>query len=207
MKFFVYADYICEFHQQVHPKLLAQQREMRDDELSVPVTSWVAEDRLHNGPGWEFVLILRTRGCEYGRNPKKGCTMCGYLNDAPRNSPTESQIWTQFEVGYLRFREIAQKRELPPNSVVFKIFTSGKLFDPMEVPASTQEKIFDKLVLDEQIGEVAVESRPEYIMARDPSGVQNFTTRKHLDVGVGLEAVTDQFRDTYIQKGFLFRIF
>lgn len=133
--------------------------------------------------------------------------MCGYLNDAPRNSPTEMQLRTQFEVGYHRFQEVAQKRDLPTDSVVFKVFTSGSFLDPEEVPTTTQDKIFEQLAQDRYVAEVAVESRPEFVLNWDPSGVQNLTQRKHLDVGVGLEAVTDHYRDTYIQKGFSFADF
>jgi hypothetical protein len=133
--------------------------------------------------------------------------MCGYLNDAPASPPSEEELQQQFAVGLQKFQEHAQKQSIPPESVVFKIFTSGSFFDPEEVPRSLQDDFLQTLIQDARVGEIAVESRPEYVMDLDPNWLARIAHGKHLDVGVGLEAVTDPFRDAYIQKGFSFADF
>ncbi|HMF33444.1 MAG TPA: archaeosine biosynthesis radical SAM protein RaSEA [Candidatus Lokiarchaeia archaeon] len=203
----VYADYICELNRESRRDLLQERREISSDRLSMPVATWVGTDRLHNGPGWEFVVILRTVGCKFGRDPRTGCTMCGYLNDAPLNPPTDADIRNQFIAGFHTFLERTQEKDLPAGSVVFKIFTSGSFFDHEEVPFNLQDEILSTLAADDHVAEIAVESRPEYVNAIDKEWVAGIAQAKHLDVGVGLEAVTDLFRDTYIQKGFSFADF
>jgi radical SAM enzyme (TIGR01210 family) len=96
---------------------------------------------------------------------------------------------------------------LPPSSIAFKIFTSGSFFDPEEVPHSLQAEIISWLAENPNVSEVAVESRPEFVAALDQSWLAESARRKHLDVGIGLEAVSDAFRDTYIHKGFSYADF
>lgn len=187
--------------------MLTDRKEGTPEQLARPVATWLGPDRLHSGPGWEFVLILRTVGCKYGRDPAGGCTMCGYLNDAPSNAPSEEQLRSQFQDGCRTFLQKIQEKKVPIASVTFKIFTSGSFFDPEEVPYSLQDEIFAWLAANASIAEIAVESRPEFVAALDQSWLASVARQKHLDVGVGLEAVSDPFRDTYIHKGFSYADF
>ncbi len=197
-----YADYICQLNRAARQAILTNRSKATSEQLSRPVATWFAPDRLHSGPGWEFVLILRTVGCKFGRDPAGGCTMCGYLNDAPSNAPSEDQLRSQFQDGCRAFLQKIQEKHLPPASVAFKIFTSGSFFDPEEVPRSLQAEIFTWLAENPSVAEIAVESRPEFVTVLDQSWLAGVAHAKHLDVGVGLEAVSDSFRDTYIHKGF-----
>jgi len=202
-----YADFTCQLNQRSRQQLLFARSEVTPEQLSKPVAMWMSPDRLHNGPGWEFVLILRTIGCKYGRDPAGGCTMCGYLNDAPQNSPSVDQLRNQFQEGFRIFLERVQAKNIAPSSVAFKIFTSGSFFDPDEVPSSLQSEILSKLGDTPTVAEIAVESRPEFIATLDKPWLATVAQKKHFDVGVGLEAVSDAFRETYIHKGFSYKDF
>ncbi len=202
-----YADYICQLNQAARQAIMNNRTEATPVQLASPVATWLAPDRLHSGPGWEFVVILRTIGCKFGRDPAGGCTMCGYLNDAPANAPSEDQLRHQFQEGCRIFLQYLQAKNLPPSSVAFKIFTSGSFFDPEEVPHSLQTEIILWLAENPTVVEIAVESRPEFVAALDQSWLAGNAHKKHLDVGVGLEAVSDTFRDTYIHKGFSYADF
>ncbi len=202
-----YADYICQLNRTARQAILANRSEASPGQLIKPVATWLASDRLHSGPGWEFVLILRTVGCKYGRDPAGGCTMCGYLNDAPVNAPSEDHLRHQFQDGCHIFLQKVQEKKLPPASVAFKIFTSGSFFDPEEVPRPLQAEILAWLAENPSVAEVAVESRPEFVAAQDQKWLAGVARQKHLDVGVGLEAVSDSFRDTFIHKGFSYADF
>ncbi len=202
-----YANYICQLNRAARQAMLADRSEASPGQLSTPVATWFAPDRLHSGPGWEFVLILRTVGCQYGRDPAGGCTMCGYLNDAPTNAPSEDQLRHQFQAGCQTFLQKVQEKKLSPASVAFKIFTSGSFFDPEEVPRSLQAEILASLARNPSVAEIAVESRPEFVAELDQQYLADVPRQKHLDVGVGLEAVSDAFRETYIRKGFSYADF
>ncbi|OLS13065.1 MAG: histone acetyltransferase, ELP3 family [Promethearchaeota archaeon CR_4] len=203
----VYADFTSQLNQRSRQQILLERGTATEKQLSTPVATWLSPDRLHTSLGWEFVLILRTIGCKYGRDPAGGCTMCGYLNDVPQNPPSEDQLRLQFHEGCRIFEQQIRAKNLPPASVTFKIFTSGSFFDQEEVPPALQADILSKLGDYPTVAEIAVESRPEFVNRLDQSWLAAVARKKHFDVGIGLEAVSDAFRETYIHKGFSYADF
>jgi hypothetical protein len=140
------------------------------------------------------VIILPTRGCEWGRN--SGCTMCGYVYDSAGRKLTQEEILNQFSSALSNLNSIEY----------LKIFNSGSFFDGMEIAQTTSEKIFEQVNNRPEIRRVQVESRPEFltheILRKAKEGLN-----AELEIGVGLETTNDYIRVNCINKGFLLEDF
>ena len=166
-----------------------------------PIASWIKDDRLRNGMGYEFVIILRTKGCSWARSSSGGCTMCGYFNDC---SPDISQdnLYNQFESALEKnSKKLVEIRE-NNSDLLLKIFTSGSFFDDIEVTPEIRKKILEKTAEINTIRELLVETRPDFISEDKLNDAKKHLGYKQLELGIGMESSNKFVREILINKGF-----
>lgn len=172
--------------------------------LDRPVSFWIKEDRLLNGKGKEFTIVLRTKGCNWALSEKGGCSMCGYINDSYLQKINHNHIFNQFEFA---FQSKLEQINSDQDNYILKIFNSGSFFDDNEISEQIREKIYKKIADFDKLKEIVVESRPEYISKEKLEAMQNFLKNKYIEVAIGLETVNDKIRNQYINKGLLYEAF
>ncbi|MDD1674609.1 MAG: archaeosine biosynthesis radical SAM protein RaSEA [Methanomicrobiales archaeon] len=157
-----------------------------------PVAAWAGMDRHRDEVMASLTIILRSGGCRWGR-----CRMCGY----------RSVRYAMLSENELEQRIIAQLRWVEDQFdlhkfPLIKIYSSGSVFDPREVPLGAQNRIAD--LFRGKI--VVVESRPEFVHQEE---VTEFLARldtgahaRPLAVAMGLETADDVVREKSIDKGF-----
>ena len=155
-----------------------------------PLDPWHAssvwhERELLGGEHVDAVVgVLRTSGCSHDREAG-GCTMCGYGADTPVVPPTTEQLLAQV-------REVASQRRGAP---WVKLYTSGSMLDPREVPEAVQDAI---LAAFGDARRLTVESRAEHVT---PDRVRHLAGGGNLEVAIGLESACDAVLEGAIAKG------
>lgn len=172
----------------------------RRDFRDRPVRYWFEKDRLLNKIGTSLVVVLATRGCDWALSSGGGCSMCGYVYDAPVTAPDSGSLIKQFDSAYKASASVKAP-------MAIKIFTSGSFFDEKEVPKPAREDILNKIASDERVEEVIVETRPEYVNYEILSECLSILGEIHFEVAIGLETSNDNIRHCYINKGFQLRDF
>ena len=98
-----------------------------------PVAAWIDRERLGNDVIPALTLILKSGGCGWNR-----CLMCGYRHF---RYPGDEASLVGLIRGQLRWVE---KRFSGQEYRMVKIFTSGSLLDPREVPPDARLEILTK---------------------------------------------------------------
>ena len=145
-----------------------------------PLSCWIEKERLNGRIVDCLTIILRSRGCRWGK-----CLMCGF----PRFSAGVEELKKQINFAFERARKKPE---------ILKIFTSGSFFDDEENPSSFREYVYD-VAESRGIRKLIVESRPEFVFNCDA-----FNRDFELEVGIGLETSNDRIRDLCVNKGFSF---
>lgn len=172
--------------------------------LNRPISYWIKEDRLRDGIGKEFTIILRSKGCSWGSSERGGCSMCGYYLDAINEEVSTTQLINQFDYAYNnKINEIEQD----PHNYNLKIYNSGSFLDEKEIPKEVRNYIFEKIASIEKFKEVTIESRLEYITSETLEEILEFFKKKYIEIAIGLETVDDYIRNNFINKGVLFEDF
>ena len=151
-----------------------------------PVAVWKDRARNNGRPINCLNIILRTKGCSWGR--ESGCSMCGYIYDATEKTSPED-IKRQIDK--------ALNQEETENPLYIKIFTSGSFFDEDEIPPETREYIYSRI--SEKDPEIlGVESRPEYI---EPEKIKESVEHNNeFEVGLGVETTNNKLLNEVINK-------
>ncbi len=149
-----------------------------------PASVWHEEELLGTDVVDTLVAVLRTRGCSHERSTG-GCTMCGYASETPQSPPSEDELLAQVE-------EVANRRG---DARWVKLYTSGSMLDPEEVPLLMLEAIRETFG-DADV--LTVESRAEHVTA---DRVRALGDGPSLEVAIGLESACDQVLEGAINKG------
>ncbi len=157
--------------------------------------SWSSEDLLYSGIGNAIFIILPTPGCAHALSESGGCTMCSYIADSPLEKVSSSELITIF-------KNLMERREIQPKTVV-KIFVSGSFLNEEELPKEARDEILKILNNEENIEEVVVESRPEYVTDEVIQECCSLLPDKIFEVSIGLESSSDYIKKYKINKGFL----
>jgi radical SAM enzyme (TIGR01210 family) len=176
----------------------------RSHSLDKPVSFWIKKDRLLNGKGKEFAIILRTNGCNWALSQLGGCSMCGYVNDAYLQKIDNKHVLNQFEFA---INSKLEEINIDQEDYILKIFNSGSFFDDNEISEEIRQNIYKEITKIDKIKEVVVESRPEYISKEKLEIMQKYLGRKYIEIAIGLETINDEIRIQYINKGFLYKDF
>ena len=171
---------------------------LSERELSNPISYWIKEDRLLNGIGKEFTIILRTRGCRWALSEQGGCSMCGYIRDSYIENLKPQYIKDQFLKAWNAKIEEIEKDDF---NFIIKIFNSGSFFDDEEIPEDTRDFIYEKISQVDKIKEIVVESRVEFLNEIKLKKMKEMLGDKHIEIAIGLETSNDHIRINYLNKG------
>jgi archaeosine synthase beta-subunit len=162
-------------------------------EAERPVAAWIDGERLGNEIVPALTLILKSGGCGWNR-----CLMCGYRHF---RYPCEGTALAGLIRGQLAW--IAD-RFPPEDYAIVKIFTSGSLLDPAEVPSDVRREILRAF----RGKTVVAETRPEFVtpeaVGECLADLDTGTGPVSFTVAIGLETSDDRIREKCMAKGFRF---
>ncbi len=125
--------------------------------------------------------------------------MCGFrakIEQVNRDKPvSHKQLMRIYHLG-----RVAVIGTSPRN---LTIYNGGSFLNDDELPLQTQLEICDKVRRHSTIEKLMVESRPEFVTKDKVKSLTETLGEKTLEVGIGLECVSDEVRTKYIHKGFL----
>lgn len=159
--------------------------------------SWYNDDLKYSGVGKTLFLILPTPGCSWALGDSGGCTMCSYVSDCTLEPIDSETILRIFNEHYSRF-PIAEEED----KVAIKLFASGSFLNPYELPKDARDEILTILANEDNIDEIIVESRPEYVSEKILDEIFEIIGDKLFEVSMGLETCSDETRLNKINKGF-----
>ncbi|MBI5680032.1 MAG: archaeosine biosynthesis radical SAM protein RaSEA [Methanobacterium sp.] len=157
--------------------------------------SWSSEDLLYSGKGNAVFVILPTPGCAHALSESGGCTMCSYIADSPLEKVSSSEL---IDI----FKKLMERHDIQPKTAV-KIFVSGSFLNEEELPKEARDEILKILNKNDNIEEVVVESRPEFVSENVLKDCCNLLQDKIFEVSIGLESGSDYIKKYKINKGFL----
>ena len=131
-------------------KIIQKNLKNQQKNLDKPVSYWIKEDRLLNGLGKEFTIILRTKGCSWALGITGGCSMCGYIQDSCIEDINQEHILNQFNFALNKKIEEIQNDK---DKYIIKIFNSGSFFDDIEISEEIREEIYTQIAKISQITE------------------------------------------------------
>ena len=177
-------------------------KSIREKSLKKPVdktaqelsASWTGEDLLYSGKGNAIFIILPTPGCAHALSQSGGCTMCSYIAESPLEKISSSQLVDIFKTQI-------ERHDIPPKTLV-KIFVSGSFLNEEEIPSKARDEILKILNLQDDVEEVVVESRPEYVTEEVIRKCCSLIPDKIFEVSMGLESSSDYIKEYKINKGF-----
>jgi hypothetical protein len=152
-------------------------------------TIWREKERLEGQIVNCLTVIMKTKGC-YWNN----CLMCGFAKDS--TDVSDEELLKQTE-------QIFQKIDEEKVDIL-KIFTSGSFLDFREIPKPVRDQIFNGAA-EKGLKKIIVESRPEFITEKTVRNLADLDVE--IEVGIGLESVSDRIREICINKGFSFQDF
>lgn len=182
---------IQDLNREIRKKSLKRMDKKSPRELSA---SWSGEDLLYSGKGNAIFIILPTPGCAHALSESGGCTMCSYIADSPLEKVSSEDL---IDI----FKNLLDRHEIKPKTAV-KIFVSGSFLNPDEVPGEARNEILRILNHYEDIEEVVVESRPEYVAEDVIRQCCEAIPDKIFEVSIGLESSSDYIKKYRINKGF-----
>ncbi len=166
------------------------------------VISWIEGAPLPDGSrGTSLTFILPTRACKFAEAKHGGCSMCGYPNENPPEPPQEL-----LETLPAKLMEIFETKKVAGPMVV-KFFTSGSFLDRLELPVHIREKILSNFAQIEQIKEIIIESRAEYVIRRNLESITKVADPSKLTIAIGLETADDDVNKRSINKGMTWKQF
>ena len=170
---------------------------------SVLAASWSGDDLLYSGPGRAIFIVLPTPGCAWALAGSGGCSMCSYIADSPLQKVSYEEL---VEIFKEQFQRQVEKQEINGPTAI-KIFVSGSFLNPEEIPKEAQKEIFKIINKYDNIEEVVVESRPEYVNEDILRDCCTLIPGKIFEVAMGLESADDNIRINRINKGFTLKDF
>lgn len=174
---------------------------MKIKPLEKLATSWYQEDLLYEGIGKSLFVIVPTPGCSWALGDTGGCTMCSYISDCTLEPINTEMITDLFENELNKYiNEIKiDGKDMP---IAIKIFASGSFLNPHEIPKEARNKILNIVSNIDEIKEIIVESRPEYVKKEILEEIFSIIGNKLFEVSIGLESQDDIIREEKINKGF-----
>ncbi len=162
------------------------------------VTHWTENHRLRSGKGTALVFILPTRGCSWALAKSGGCSICGYIYDNPQES--------NFDLIVSSIKNIL-RRTIKEGKFSVKIFTSGSFLDQKELPLEVQTTIIEEIAIYDQVEEIVLESRPEYINEKILQNLAKSIEMSRIEIAIGLESANNDILKNSINKGFFWEDF
>ena len=165
-----------------------------------PAAFWFAPENIEGKIGTGLSLVLETQGCMWARSKSGGCTMCGYVSEYIEGKATKEKILNQFTKA---IKKMEQKN--PP--YIVKIYTSGSFLDPHEVPRDARLVLLHELSGMENVKEIVLESRPEFVRRQILEEIKEIIPNKNIEIAIGLESSNEAIRVHSINKGFTNKLY
>ena len=163
--------------------------------------SWYNDDLTYDGVAKTLFMILPTPGCAWALGDSGGCSMCSYVSDCTLEAINTDTIINIFNDHLSRF-DIENEEK-----IAIKLFASGSFLNPYELPIEARDKILTTLANMDNVHEIIVETRPEYVKKEILKDILNIIGDKLFEVSIGLETSNDYTRLKKINKGFTFKDF
>lgn len=174
------------------------ERKKNKKPLSAYAASWANEDRLYDCVGYTIFIVLPTSGCEWATK-SGGCTMCSYIADSPLIDISDEDLIDIFD---MQWNKQLEKTDIASHeNIAVKLFVSGSFLNTNEIPQKVQEYIFNKFNEYDNLKEVIVESKPEYINKDSLIRLASLIPNKIFEIGIGLETSNEDTRLNKINKG------
>ena len=174
------------------------ERKKNKKPLEAYAASWAGEDRLYDCVGYTIFIVLPTSGCQWARD-SGGCTMCSYIADSPLCDIGDDDLIRIFD---LQWNKQLDKVDITSyENVAVKLFVSGSFLNCNEVPKNVQEYLFNKFNKYDNLKEVIVESKPEFIDEDSLIRLASLIPDKIFEIGIGLETSNEETRLYKINKG------
>jgi radical SAM enzyme (TIGR01210 family) len=158
-----------------------------------PVAAWIDRERLGDEVVPAFTLILKSGGCGWNR-----CLMCGFRHFRYPGDAASLAALIRSQLRWVGERFSGQEYR------VVKIFTSGSLLDPREVPEVVRREILTSF----RGKAVIVETRPEFVtddaVRECMEDLDTGSGPVSFSVAIGLETSDDGIREKCVDKGFSF---
>ncbi len=172
--------------------------------LGAFATSWAHDDRLYDSVGYTIFMVLPTVGCQWATK-SGGCTMCSYIADSPLCEISNDEL---IEIFQEQWTKQLEKTDIESHeNIAVKLFASGSFLNPVEVDPVVQEHIFKEFSKYDNIKEVIVESKPEYIDEDSLRKLASIIPDKIFEIGIGLETLNEDTRLYKINKGITNELF
>lgn len=166
--------------------------------LQAYAASWANKDRLYDCVGYTIFIVLPTSGCEWATK-SGGCTMCSYIADSPLCEIDDNEL---IEIFDNEWKKQLEKTDISSHeNVAVKLFVSGSFLNTNEVDEKVQEHIFNEFNKYDNIKEVIVESKPEYIDEDSLKRLGSIISDKIFEIGIGVETLNEDTRLNKINKG------
>ena len=160
-----------------------------------PLASWTGTDRLDDRVVPTLTVILKTPGCSWRR-----CRMCSYRHER-HGRLEDAEALVRAQLAYVRREYDGRDFDL------VKVFSSGSLLDPGEVPPAALDAIGDAF----RGRTLIVETRPEYVDAARlddlAAHLDDGSVARPVYVAIGLETTNDLVREKSIDKGFSYAMY
>ena len=173
-------------------------RKKNKKSLSDYAASWANEDRLYDSVGYTIFIVLPTSGCQWATQ-SGGCTMCSYIADSPLMDISEDDLIDIFNQEWNK--QLERTDIYSHENVAVKLFVSGSFLNKNEIPEKVQNYIFEEFSKYDQIKEVIVESKPEFIDEVSLKRLASIIPNKIFEIGIGLETSNEETRLYKINKG------
>lgn len=184
---------IKNFNKEIRDLAFERKKDVCPDQVAA---SWFNDDLTYDGVHKTLFLILSTSGCSWALGDSGGCSMCSYVSDCTLESVESDEIVRIFKSHLARFDLESEDR------IAVKLFASGSFLNPYEVPIDARNRILSILGSMDNVGEIVVESRPEYVSEDVLDEVFDIIGDKLFEVSIGLETFNDDTRLNKINKGF-----
>lgn len=146
-------------------------------------------------PTCRLVIMLPGAGCEWAKK-SGGCYMCGFNFSTRKYS-------RGLLLPKIVFKAMINKALLRnPRAETIAIYNGGSFLNPREIPEGIPDWLCKQVAHSEQIKQLFIESRPEYIEIQKIHNMLAGLGSKELKVGIGLECATDDIRAKCVHKGF-----
>lgn len=127
--------------------------------------------------------------------------MCSYVSDCTLEPIDTETIINIFNDHLSRFDIESEDK------IAVKLFASGSFLNPYELPIEARDEIMTTLANMDNVREIIVESRPEYVKEEYIDGIFDIIGDRLFEISMGLETSNDYTRLNKINKGFTFEDF
>lgn len=173
----------------------------RDKTPKQVAASWYNDDLTYDGVHKNLFMILPTPGCSWALGDSGGCTMCSYVSDCTLE-PIDSETIIEIFNDHLNRFPLAEE-----DHITVKLFASGSFLNPYELPKDARDEILTTLANMNNVDEIVVESRPEYVKPDILDEIFEIIGDTLFEVSIGLETSNDYTRLKKINKGFTLKDF